>query len=206
VVNKQDFELLVGRLHDHHIKCEGNSCTSHPIFSVQKCNTVWGIDPDYNYDVENMYDSNEGKSYSTLLEYFQDMEDEDFDGKYVKILFDILSIDIEDEDDYQEFGHLETCWEVWKKYEEDYALELEEDIINNLTTYHGLELYKCYGKVYWEDVTYFLTREAAEEFRDTFGYRHGEMRVYVKSGWESDQYKGLIRALLDGNLVWKEES
>ena len=50
----------------------------------------------------------------------------------------------------------------------------------------------------------FFDRDAAEAFCDTFGYRHGEMRVYVKSGWENDQFRDIIAAIIEGKLVWED--
>ncbi|AUR86303.1 hypothetical protein NVP1084O_096 [Vibrio phage 1.084.O._10N.261.49.F5] len=202
-MNKQQYEQLVERLHDHHIKGEGNACTSHPIFSVQKRQVVWGLDSDYEYDVTSLYDYDNSESYGSLLEFFES-QDEDFDEEHLPKLLDILCIDLDDEDDAEEYGNYDCCSSVWQKYEDEVGLETEDDVVKDLSR-HGLELTKSYGKTYWEDVTYFLTREPAEEFRDTFGYRHGKMRVYVKSGWESDQYRDIISAMIEGKLVWKGE-
>ena len=68
-----------------------------------------------------------------------------------------------------------------------------------------MELTKCFGKVIWEDVTMFFNRDAAEAFRVKYGYRYGKLRVYVKSGWENDQFRDIIAAMIEGKLVWEEE-
>lgn len=201
-MNKQDYEKLRQNLIKHHIDCEGNAFTSHPMFMVQKKSIIWGLDSEYNYDVEEVYDSDNMVSYSNLLDYFQD-QDEDFDEDYLPKLLDILNIDISDPEDYEEYGSYEHCSSVWEKYVDTIGLVSEEEVIESLSR-EGLELTKCYGKVMWEDVTMFFDRDAAEAFCDTFGYRHGEMRVYVKSGWENDQFRDIIAAMIEGKLVWKE--
>tara|TARA_Y100000588_G_scaffold170332_2_gene184171 strand:+ start:2678 stop:3286 length:609 start_codon:yes stop_codon:yes gene_type:complete len=202
-MNKQDYEKLRQNLIKHHIDCEGNACTSHPMFMVQKKSIVWGLDPRYSYDVEEVYDSDNMVSYSNLLDYFQD-QDEDFDEEYLPKLLDILNIDLSDHEDYEEYGSYEHCSSVWEKYVDTVGLVSEEEVIERLSQY-DLDLIRCYGKVVWEDVTMFFDRDAAEAFCDTFDYRHGKMRVDVKSGWDNDQFRDIIAAMIEGKLVWEGE-
>ena len=202
-MNKQDYEKLRQNLIKHHIKCEGNACTSHPMFMVQKKNIIWGLDSDYSYDVEEVYDSDNCVAYEDLYSYFKDQDDE-FDQEYLSKLLDILSIDLEDADDAEEYGDITSCCELWKKYEDEVGLEQDYDVMESLSR-EGLELTKGYGKVVWEDVTMFFDRDAAEAFRDTFGYRYGKIRVYVKSGWENDQFRDIVAAMIEGKLVWEGE-
>ena len=199
-MNKQDYEKLRQNLIKHHLDCKGNACTSHPMFMVQKKSVVWGLDSDYCYDIEEIHDGCNCVSYKTLLEYFQD-QDEDFDEEYLPKLREFLSIDLEDED-WVEYVDLTSCSALWERYEGNIGLESEEDVIDTLS---DLELTKGYGKVVWEDISMFFDRDAAETFRDKFGYRHGEMRVYVKSGWENDQFRDIIAAMIEGKLVWEGE-
>ena len=169
---------------------------------VQKKSIVWGLDPRYSYDVEEVYDQDDLIFYEDLLEYFRD-QDDDFDEEYLSKLLDILDIDISDPEDYEEYGSYEHCSSVWEKYVDTIGLASEEEVIESLSR-EGLGLTKCYGKVVWEDVTMFFDRDSAEAFYDTFGYRHGEMRVYVKSGWENDQFRDIIAAMIEGKLVWEK--
>lgn len=192
-MNKQDFEKLKSDLHKHHILCEGNACTSHPIFMVQKLNIIWGVHPEYGYDVTEIWDHKDCQSYKGIVD-FLDHQDEDFDIEHLQDLCDFVSEDYESgmtcksivEDEIDNVG----------RYSEDNFVEFFQE--------NGVEITQGYGRHRWEDVTMFFTREKAEEFCNEFKYRHGKLRVYVKSGWESEEYKNLIKAILDGNLVWKE--
>tara|TARA_B100001105_G_scaffold249052_1_gene235510 strand:+ start:1830 stop:2447 length:618 start_codon:yes stop_codon:yes gene_type:complete len=201
-MNKQDYEKLRQNLIKHHIDCKGNACTSHPMFMVQKKRIIWGLDIDHGWDVEEVYDQDNCVSYEDLRSYFKD-QDGEFDEEYLPELLDILTIDLEEPDDAEEYGGITSCYELWKKYEDEVGLEQDYDVMESLSR-EGLEITKGYGKVIWEDVSMFFDREAAETFRDRFGYRHGEMRVYVKSGWENDQFRDIISAMIDGKLVWEE--
>ena len=192
-MDKQSFEKLKSDLHKHHILCEGNACTSYPIFMVQKRDTVWGIDPEYSYDSTEVYDGCNMESYSGIVD-FLDTQDEDFDNEHLQDLCDFVS---------EEYRSGMTCKSVVEKELEDSLWKTETDFVEFFQEC-GVEINLCYGSHQWEDVTMFFTREKAEEFCNEFKYRHGKLRVYVKSGWESEEYKSLIKAVLDGDLVWKE--
>lgn len=178
-MNKQDFEKLQSDLHKHHVLCEGNACTSHPIFMVQKLSTVWGIDPEYSYDVTEIYDNDNAESYSSIVDFLVS-QDEDFDEAHLTDLCDFVSEDYES-------GM--TCKSVVESELEGSSWKSENDFVEFFKD-RGVEITQCYGRYQWEDVTMFFTRGKAEEFCDTFGYRHGKLRVYVKSGWESDLKTG----------------
>ena len=202
-MNKKDYEKLRQNLINHHIKCEGNAYTSHPMFMVQKKSIVWGLDPRYSYDVEEVYDSDNCVAYEDLYSYFKDQDDE-FDQEYLPRLLDILAIDLEDPADAEEYGDITSCCELWKKYEGEISIDEDYDVMESLSR-EGLELTKGYGKVVWEDVSMFFDRDAAEAFCDTFDYRYGKMRVYVKSGWENGQFRDIVAAMIEGKLIWEGE-
>lgn len=192
-MNKQEFENLKSDLHKHHILCEGNACTSHPIFMVQKRNTIWGIDPEFDYDVSEIWYDEACQGYNGIVD-FLDSQDEDFDGKHIQALCDFVSEDYESGMTCRDIVEEELDNDIWKT-EKDFVEFFQEE---------GVEINISYGRHQWEDITLFFTREKAEEFCNEFKYRHGKLRVYVKSGWESDEYKSLIESILDGDLVWKE--
>lgn len=202
-MNKQDYEKLRQNLVRHHVYGIENSCTPHPIFMVQKQKIIWGVDSDYGYDKKCIHDNENCESYENLLEYFAG-QDQDYDEEFLPDLLDMLSIDLEDDCDVQEYGGLPSCFEVWKKYQEVCDLTSEEEVLQGLEL-RGSDLTLTYGSSTWEDVTMFLDRDSAEEFLASFGYRHGKMRIYVRSGWENNQYRGLISAMIEGKLVWNEE-
>lgn len=198
-MNKQDYEKLRQNLVKHHVDCIGNASTSHPIFMIQKQKVIWGLDSESCYNVSEIYDEKNETSYASLEDFFKE-QDEDFDKEVLPELLGLLSIDLEDDYDLQEYGSFSTCFEVWQKYQEEEGLLYEDNIIHYLEDVH-----KIYGKLIWEDFTMFLDRDAAEEFLANFRYRHGKMRIYVRSGWESQQYRDLISAMIEGKLVWNEE-
>ena len=131
-MNKQDYEKLRQNLIKHHIKCEGNACTSHPMFMVQKKSIIWGLDSEYSYDVEEVYDQENCVAYEDLYSYFKDQDDE-FDEEYLPKLLDILAIDLEDSEDAEEYGDITSCFELWKKYEDEVGLEQDYDVMASLS-------------------------------------------------------------------------
>ena len=45
-----------------------------------------------------------------------------------------------------------------------------------------------------------LTRHDADRYIKRQSHNHGELRVYVESTWRSPQLRGVIQAILDGEL------
>lgn len=152
------------------------------------------MDSDYDYDVSELYDSDNEESYTGLLGFLKN-QDQEFEDTFLSGLCDYLTEELIDWD---------NCHGLVENELESHSWHTESDIVGYFQE-QGLEIYLCFGKVIWEDVTMFFDRDHAQEFVDTFGYRHGKLRVYVKSGWESDQYREIIAAMIEGKLVWEGE-
>tara|TARA_B100001105_G_scaffold136402_1_gene109292 strand:- start:5643 stop:6221 length:579 start_codon:yes stop_codon:yes gene_type:complete len=192
-MNKELFEQLKQELIKHHIDCEGNACTSHPVFCVQTKKVIWGIDSEYDYDVTSLYDNCNSESYDSLLDYLK-AQDDDFDKEYLERVCDYLG---------EESAVWESCYEVVANELENHSWHTESDITEFLNDL-GLEVHSCYGKTVYEDVDFLLTRTAAEEYIENWSYKLNSPRIYVKSMWQNDYMRSFIKSIMEGEIVWKE--
>ncbi|CAM0112402.1 hypothetical protein VPH5P1C_0243 [Vibrio phage 5P1c] len=187
-MNKEKFKQLQQDLIKHHIDCEGNACTSHPIFCVQSKTVVWGVDPDYSWDVQEIYDNNECESYKSVSKWLADIDECDQEP-----LKDYLLARLEDSIEDIEEGN-----SLWDK----------SDLISAINDYHGeyYELTLCHGKSQYEDVDFLLTRTEAEAYIERWGYKLHSPRIYVKSLWQNDYMREFIKAIIDGDIVWNDDT
>ena len=53
----------------------------------------------------------------------------------------------------------------------------------------------------------FLTRESAEHYvnQRCGGWDNQNVNIWVESWWRNYEMKNLLKAIMDGKLVWKEE-
>lgn len=192
-MNKEKFKQLQQDLIKHHIDCEGNACTSHPIFCVQTKKIVWGVDEDNDWDVQEVYDSCNCESYESILDYIKN-QDEGFDKEHLENLCDYLSEEVFD---------WENCHDVIKNELEACSWYTEKDIVDFFND-SGLEIHMCYGKTVYEDVDFLLTRAEAEKYIDRWSYKLNSPRIYVKSMWQNNHMRDFIEAIMNGDIVWND--
>ncbi|MBU3166914.1 ead/Ea22-like family protein [Acinetobacter baumannii] len=151
-----------------------NAGTDSPIFVVQSKNIVWGLDPTHDsVEITNIVDVDQESKYKSVEEFYDSLkaaEKHDLNG---------LAIDEEDE------------------------LFLDVKVstqINILSEWNERNVYICHGKYFWEDINCHLTRSAAEAFIKRKSHDYGELRVFVKSLYWCDEFKNLLKAIINGEV------
>jgi hypothetical protein len=176
----ESFADFIARL-KHWNDGEGVSdhCTANPVFMVEKLVPVFGIDRDYT-DEYAIYCHEDEQHWLSTIQFMCDMAEENPDVAE--------KIEAESKADYG------CCFD-----------ELSEGC--QLEIICNIEWVSVVGYAErWEPIGAHLTKEAAQAFIDRKGhdYRDG-LRIYVESscyGWE---FNTIIRALIDGRLVLKED-
>lgn len=156
---------------------EFNAGTANPIFHVQEEKKVYGFDPEYS-DKSCWIDGEDGTEFKSAQYYFDELDAEDN--------HELNSLAIEEHS------------ELFSDLREDDQCDVLEKFSEN----KELHLYKTSFKTEWFDVGVFLTRQEADWFIKRKQHDYGKLRVFVKSLYMAPQFKGLIQAILNGEIKY----
>lgn len=178
-MNKQDFEKLKVDLTGHHRKSIGNLYTCNPIFLVRVNKIDWGYEEEYAEHHAIHFD----ESYWYSGDEF--WKDHDLD--------DPEELEYFLQDCHGSKDVFKTKCKTWSALDLGHWLECSFKC-HEYCMYHGNDR--------WEIINWFLTREEAEAFVKSKG-GDPEINIYVDSLYRSNQFKGLLDAIIDGKLTWK---
>ena len=183
--NKQDFLHLKHELIKHHRKCIDNDCTADPVFVVKTKQVEWGYEEEYAEVHALYYDCETYESVEDFLYGYDPSDLVTMCKGTEKSPDDLLEMDIKDFRDFLEYEIVDE----WYK--------------ENLSP----EVYMIHGNYKWVTHNMFLTRESAEEYveRRCSGLDNPDVNIWVESWWRNYEMKNLLKAIMDGKLVWNEE-
>ena len=178
--NKEEFEHLKNELIKHHRKSIGNDCTADPVFVVKYKQIEWGYEEEHSEITNIYYDCECYSSTKDFLEIYEDQE-----------LIEIF-------EGVEYFSPDKLCNMSMSAFI-DYVEENEIDYLN--------EAYLVHGNPVWKTHNMFLTRESAEEYVEARygGMDNPNVNIWVESWYRNYEMKSLLKAIMDGNLVWNEE-
>ncbi len=179
--SKEEFEHLKNELIKHHRKFIDNDGTADPVFVVKTRQIEWGYEEEHS-EIHALY--HDCETYESVEDFLYGYDPEEIDDMCKgteRSSDDLLEMDIKDFSDFLEY-------EV-----------VDEDL--------SQEVYITHGNYKWVTHNMFLTRESAEEY---VKQRCGEVdnpnvNIWVESWWRNYEMKNLLKAIMDGKLVWNEE-
>ena len=176
-MNKQQFDELVKRLIYWNKAKKGvkSHITANPVFTVQEKVRVYGMDADYSDKIILVDD--DANEWENPDEFYAGLDEE---GQ-AKILAQV--------------GVVSSLY--FDSLNEENQLEILHDC-----GYDDLRI--VYYKEEWKHVNTHLTREGAQAFIARKKHDHGELRIYVESLYWCVEFKELIEAIVDGNVVYTE--
>lgn len=178
--NKQDFLHLKHELIKHHRKGIDNDCTADPVFVVKTKQVEWGYEEEYSEVHALCYDC---ETYESVEDFLEDYEDEELTEMFEGVEY------------FSPDNLRNMSMDRFIDYVEEYNIE------------YFSEVYMIHGNYKWVTHNMFLTRESAEEYveRRCGGLDNPNVNIWVESWWRNYEMKNLLKAIMDGKLVWNEE-
>jgi len=175
-MTENEWKVFVGRLkEDHRGEGVNRHYTADPIFLVQEEKRVWGMDTEYAEGTAYVeQDSGDYHEYEALQDYIKELDEDQVAA---------LHHDAE-----------HVC---------DERLDaLDDDDLLYLLNHKGYSISLAGYVDRWEYVSAHFTMQAAEDYIRHNKYRHGKLRVYVDSQYRCYEFNTIIKAILDGEIVY----
>lgn len=178
--SKKDFEHLKHELIKHHCKCIDNDATADPVFVVKTKQIEWGYEEEYSKVKALIYDC---EDYESVEDFLEDYEDEELEDMFEGV------------EGFSVGGLRNMSIDRFVDYVEEYNIE------------YFNEVYICHGNYKWVTQNMFLTRESAESYvnQRCGGLDNPNVNIWVESWYRNYEMKNLLKAIMDGKLVWNEE-
>jgi len=182
-MNKEQFEKLRGNLINHHVIGVGNACTASPIYLVRVKKIDWGYEEEFSQHHCIYFDESEWTSVKDFWECHE-LDDEE------ELEYFLSSVSNNNAKNF--FKECASSWNLSKLWD-----WLEHWLPNHEYQY-------LHGNERWETINWFLTREEAENFVKGKG-GDPEINIWVESLYRSGEFRGLMDAICEGKLEWKDE-
>lgn len=178
--SKQDFLHLKHELIKHHRKCIDNDCTADPVFVVKTKQVEWGFEEEYAEVHALYYDCD---FYYSVEEFLEDYEDEELTEMFEGVEY------------FSIYKLRNMCMTKFVDYVEEHNIE------------YFSEVYIAHGNYKWVTHNMFLTRESAEDYvnQRCGGLDNTDVNIWVESWYRNYEMKNLLKAIMDGKLIWNEE-